>query len=166
MLERIECDKFNEQIITFHKGLNVVLGDDIASNSIGKSTLLMIIDFVFGGNDYIKINSDARQELGEHSFKFTFNFSGEKLFFIRSTNNSKLVSICDEKFQLIREITLNEFTKILQKKYKCELYATSFREIVGRYFRVYGKENLSEKKPLKYYDRESLESSINTLIKF
>lgn len=38
-----------KKVITFHKGLNVVLGDNKGTNSIGKSTLLMVIDFIFGG---------------------------------------------------------------------------------------------------------------------
>ena len=42
MLKRIRCDKFREKEIIFHPGLNAVIGDEIASNSIGKSTLLMI----------------------------------------------------------------------------------------------------------------------------
>ena len=56
MLVEVQCDKFikNGQIrepIRFHTGLNAVLGDDNGSNSIGKSTFLMILDFVFGGSD-------------------------------------------------------------------------------------------------------------------
>ena len=73
MLERIECEKFRKKVIDFRSGLNVVLGDDIASNSIGKSTLLMIIDFIFGGEDYIRKNSDAIEHLGHHIFKYNFN---------------------------------------------------------------------------------------------
>lgn len=51
MLVEVQCDKFikNGQIrepIRFHTGLNAVLGDDNGSNSIGKSTFLMILDFV------------------------------------------------------------------------------------------------------------------------
>ena len=47
MLKMIECDKFIEDgkprgPINFKLGLNTVLGDDKASNSIGKSTLMMI----------------------------------------------------------------------------------------------------------------------------
>ena len=47
MLTNIICEKFNKdnQTISFHRGLNVVLGDDNGANSIGKSTFLMIIDF-------------------------------------------------------------------------------------------------------------------------
>ena len=39
MLNEIICDKFNtkNQKISFHQGLNVVLGNDTGTNSIGKS---------------------------------------------------------------------------------------------------------------------------------
>lgn len=46
MLKEIYCDKFKKKLIEFHDGLNIILGDDIASNSIGKSTMLLAIDFV------------------------------------------------------------------------------------------------------------------------
>lgn len=76
MLKRIRCDKFREKEIIFHPGLNAVMGDEIASNSIGKSTLLMIIDFVFGGSEYIKTNSDAIEQLGPHEFLFATVYKG------------------------------------------------------------------------------------------
>ena len=81
MLKRIKCDKFSKKEIIFYPGLNAVIGDDIASNSIGKSTLLMIIDFVFGGNTYIKTNGDAINQLDHHEFQFEFEFKKEKLYF-------------------------------------------------------------------------------------
>ena len=64
MLKEIRCDKFisNGVIrdpICFHSGLNTVLGSASGTNSIGKSTFLMIIDFVFGGNDYADKTSDV-----------------------------------------------------------------------------------------------------------
>ena len=46
MLKKISCNIFLQKEIVFHEGLNAIVGDDIASNSIGKSTMLMIIDFV------------------------------------------------------------------------------------------------------------------------
>lgn len=51
MLTNITCDKFNKtnKTIAFHQGLNVILGDNKGTNSIGKSTFLMIIDFALGG---------------------------------------------------------------------------------------------------------------------
>ena len=59
MLVEIWCDKFmdNGKIrpkVKFRSGLNTILGDINASNSIGKTTFLLIVDFAFGGDDYIK----------------------------------------------------------------------------------------------------------------
>jgi len=53
MLKYIECDKFIELRVSFHAHLNIVLGDSSSSNSIGKSTMLKVIDFVYGGNTLI-----------------------------------------------------------------------------------------------------------------
>ncbi|WP_054753483.1 hypothetical protein [Piscibacillus salipiscarius] len=61
MLTKIKSKIFQEEAIEFQKGLNVVLGDNKGSNSIGKSTLLMIVDFVFGGNTYTSHNKDMAE---------------------------------------------------------------------------------------------------------
>jgi len=58
MLFEIRSDQFRTKHIGFHKGLNVILGDENATNSIGKSNLLMIIDFAFGGNSLLNHNQD------------------------------------------------------------------------------------------------------------
>ena len=80
MLTEIKCDKFvNQPIIKFHNGLNCILGDDDGSNSIGKSTSLMIIDFVFGGDTYSK-NIDVRNNVGNHRIEFKFSFGNNILF--------------------------------------------------------------------------------------
>ena len=96
MLKMIDCDRFNETPIVFHKGLNTIVGDDVASNSIGKSNMLMIIDFVFGGTDYIKRNSDTVKNLGEHIFKFVFEFENQPYYFSRSTKEFDNVNFCDK----------------------------------------------------------------------
>lgn len=166
MLKKIICDKFIENEIDFYEGLNVILGDDIASNSIGKTTLLMIIDFVFGGNDYINKNKDAIENLGHHAFNYTFKFEDEFLYFSRGTDNPKEITICDEYFKPIKEnVSLKEYTDLLKQYYKCEINDFSFRDIIGRYFRIYGKENLNEKKPIQYYEKENFSESIINLIK-
>lgn len=46
--------------IQFRRGLNVIKGADGGTNSIGKSSLLLAIDFVFGGAFYL--NSGARRK--------------------------------------------------------------------------------------------------------
>ena len=165
MLKKIICDIFWQKEIIFYKGLNAIVGDDVASNSIGKSTMLIIIDFVFGGDDYINKNHDVVDNLGHHDFRFIFNFKNKDYFFIRSTNEYKFVSICDEKFRILKSIATEEFTAWLQEKYDCQLESLSFRSIVGRYFRIYGKENLNERKPIQYFEKETAPKSILALLK-
>lgn len=165
MLKKIYCEKFLQKEVEFHSGLNAVVGDDIASNSIGKSTMLMIIDFVFGGEGYIKKNHDTVVELGHHEFKFVFEFVGEEHFFIRSTNEYKFVSTCNEKFEIIDTDKVEIFTAWLQEQYICQLEDLSFRNIIGRYFRIYGKENLNERKPIQYFEKEKAAMSIAALLK-
>jgi hypothetical protein len=165
MLIKISCDKFLQKDVIFHRGLNAIVGDDIASNSIGKSTMLMIIDFVFGGNDYINKNHDAIEQLGHHNFRFLFEFDGAKNYFLRSTNENKYVSICDKNYEVIDTIKIEDYTTWLQEKYSCCLVDLKFRNIIGRYFRVYGKENLNERKPIQYFEKETASNSITALLK-
>lgn len=165
MLKQIHCEKFLQKSIIFHSGLNAVVGDNVASNSIGKSTMLMIIDFVFGGGDYITKNHDVVDQLGHHEFHFVFEFNKEKYYFVRTTNEYKFVSICNEKFDVLDSKKVEEFTAWLQKKYLCELDDLSFRNTIGRYLRIYGKENLNERKPIQYFEKETAKKSISALLK-
>lgn len=165
MLKMIHCNKFNQQKILFKKGLNSVVGDDIATNSIGKTNLLMIIDFVFGGNDYLDKNSDTVDNLGHHQFNYSFEFDNEIFYFSRDTKNPNVIFVCTENFTKVEEKDKKLYCHWLQKKYKCELKGMSFRDIVGRYFRIYGKQNLNEKKPIQYFDKEIEDISVTTLIK-
>lgn len=65
MLNEIYCDKFIQPIIKFDKGLNVILGSNSGDNSIGKSTMLLIIDYVFGGSTYSSLN-DIKRYIKNH----------------------------------------------------------------------------------------------------
>ena len=81
MLVGIECDKFINHgsprgLITFHEGINAIFGDG-KKNSLGKSTFLLIIDFCFGGKDYITIESETINLLGPHTIYFDFNDHGK-----------------------------------------------------------------------------------------
>ena len=53
MLKQIKCDLFSHHQIDFQAGLNVILGDDEAKNSIGKSSALLAIDFAMGGSSLL-----------------------------------------------------------------------------------------------------------------
>jgi hypothetical protein len=110
MLKEIYCDKFKKKIIKFHNGLNVVLGDEIASNSIGKSTMLLAIDFAFGGSTYAKQENIIRN-VGHHTLKFTFVFNNKKYYFSRSTNSENNVIVCNELWN--KETEISKFTYFL-----------------------------------------------------
>ena len=68
--------------IVFKNGLNVVLGTQTASNSIGKSSSLLAIDFAFGGDTYL--NSDGVRNIGNHTIYSCFKFD-KKYYYGRST---------------------------------------------------------------------------------
>jgi len=149
MLKTIRCDKFRNPIVTFHKGLNVIAGDSKAANSIGKSTMLMIIDFAFGGSSYITKSNDAIENLGQHIFYFEFEFQGKPYYFSRSTERYTFVSCCNPDYSEASEIKLTEYTDILKRLYALDLPEISFRDIVSLYSRVWGKKNYDIDKPLQ-----------------
>ena len=149
MLKEIRCDKFisNGVIrdpICFHSGLNTVLGSSSGTNSIGKSTFLMIIDFVFGGNDYADKASDVLANVGPHTIQFCFEFGGQPYYFSRSSLYKNEVSKCDSDYKETETITLDVFRKFLHEKYQIKSNEQSFRGAVGNYFRVYLRECCDE----------------------
>lgn len=169
MLKEIRCDLFKESgkkrpPIIFEKGLNIILGSIPGkSGSIGKSTMLLIIDFAFGGNTYIQ--SDAVSQLGHHTIYFTFSFGNKDYYFSRSTSNKNIVARCDKLGNDNDYIDLSTFTNWLAQKYGMDLPGIQFRNTLSRFFRIYGKNNYNEQRPLQ--DRggsESQEDAIHILV--
>ena len=155
MLLEIRCDKFMDHgtvrpPIVFHPGLNVVLGNEYGTNSIGKSTFLLIIDFVFGGDDYPKKAVDVLRNIDEHTICFVFEFNGSKYYFSRSTVKFQDIAICNENFQTTRTIKIEEFRNWLREQYGITQEDLSFRNVVSRFFRIYQRENLNERRPLDF----------------
>lgn len=163
MLYELECDLFAEKIdgqfvprgrITFNPGLNTVLGDKKAENSIGKSTFLLVVDFCFGGNDYVDpetTKNDVVSFVGNHTIKFAFKFGERIERYSRSTLNPDEVSICGEDYEETGDVmSIGDFQKHLQKSYQIEKAQNSWRSLAGRYARIYGRHNASEEYPLQY----------------
>ena len=73
MLHEICCDQFYQKQIVFNPGLSVVLGTNTGDNSIGKSTFLLIVDYVFGGSTYAGA-TDIIENVGPHDIYFSFVF--------------------------------------------------------------------------------------------
>ena len=170
MLIEIYCDKFKENgeirpAIHFHKGLNTVEGTDSGTNSIGKSTFLMIIDYVFGGNDYINICDDVHKNIRTHVIKWKFQFGDDLFAFSRSTGNSNEVNICDGQYITTAQISIDAYRQLLAEKYNIPSAQSTFRDIAGLFFRVYGRPTLDEKYPLTMINREPLDKGVQRLLK-
>ena len=170
MLVEIQCEEFKccrepRTAIRFHKGLNVVLGGSSGENSIGKSTFLMIIDFVFGGSDYLQKSTDVHQNVQAHVINFAFEFKGKRYYFSRSTTTSGEVHICDENYRSIRTIALMDYHTLLLRKYGFTDPSTTFRAAVGKFFRVYLRECCDEGHPLRSADKAPEKDGIIDLLK-
>ncbi len=169
MLIEIRCDKFTDggevrPPIKFEKGLNTILGASRASNSIGKSTFLMIIDFVFGGKDYVTLNNDVERNIGIHEIKFAFQFGENTYYFSRSTGDHTKVMECNEKYDPVKEITLDTYCNFLSLQYGMQNLGASFRELVSGFFRIYGRYNYDEKHPLRAHQNDTMEAGIRRML--
>lgn len=149
--------------IRFRKGLNVVLGKEDGAMSIGKSSALLAIDFVFGGNTYIK--SDGVSKEGHHTIYFAFEFDGDKKYFARNTGTSDTVYICDSNYGLSgNSISKSDFVEWLKLQYKMDFTGLSFRTALSSFFRIYGKKNTDELNPLQGVRGQNMEKSITTIL--
>ena len=164
MLVEIRCDKFREKIINFHEGLNVVLGDSVATNSIGKSTLLMVLDFIFGGDSFLEHNKDTVYELGDHDYYFSFKFGDSDFRFKRGTYKPDLVFTCSESFEEENPLTIEEYRSFLKSAYSLDDIDLTLRAFVSLFSRVWGKDNLDVKHPLhSFKSQKSSDCILNTL---
>jgi hypothetical protein len=149
--------------IRFQYGLNTILGGQKGDNSIGKSSFLQIIDFVFGGNSYL--SSDAVYEVGKHSIEFTFEFSEKAYHFSRDTVKKESVYLCDSNYEPIKEWPLKKFTSFLFQGYHLDVVSGTFRDIISLYFRMEGKHNYNGLKPLALFTQEKTSEGITRLEK-
>lgn len=170
MLTEIYCDKFIDQgvergIIKFKPGLNAVVGSKSATNSIGKSTFLMAIDFCFGGKDYANPNGDVIKNIGEHSICFTHVFGDSTFRFLRSVSNITTVWICNEKYLAKKEISLDKFNDFLATSYGLNNLGGSFRDLIGCFMRIYGRPCRDVNRPLSNHEGSRMEEELNRLAK-
>ena len=168
MLVRVQCDKFvangkKRPAIEFHEGLNAILGDEDRSNSIGKSTLLMILDFVFGGEDYVKKCQDVQENVLEHTINFTFMFDGQEYHFARNTVDYMSVTKCDKDFSPIEgadKMHIADFRDFLAEKYAVNTEGLSWRGAMSKFIRVYKRETMDEERPLQAAKQENVKDAI------
>lgn len=168
MLVKLQCDKFisngaKRPAIEFHEGLNAILGDEDRSNSIGKSTLLMIIDFVFGGEDYVKKCEDVQSNVLEHTINFTFLFDGVEHHFARNTVDYMYVVKCDKDYKPLADVdkmSIDEYRDFLAEKYAINTEGLSWRGAMSKFIRVYKRETMDEERPLQAAKQENVKDAI------
>lgn len=165
MLIEVICDKFREKVIKFHPGLNVVLGDSVATNSIGKSTLLMVLDFIFGGNTFLDHNKDVVRELGDHDYFFAFVFNKNNYYFRRGTHTPDIVYECNEKYEEKKPLSIEDYKVFLKSAYSLQDIDLTLRSVVSLFSRVWGKENLDVKHPLHSFKSQKSSDCITNTIK-
>ena len=125
---------------------------------------MLAIDFAFGGNTYL--DSDGVKHIGNHTIFFAFSFNGKPYYFARNTASPDDIHVCSEEYQLTGDVwTKHEFANWLKEKYHIDFAGLSFRETMSSFFRIYGKENTDERRPLKGLPGESMQKSIDILVK-
>lgn len=164
MLREIYCEEFHQKKIEFSDGLNVVLGTKTADNSIGKSTFMLVVDFVFGGSTYAK-STDILNNVEPHNICFKFEFDEEFYYFSRKNTDSNTVWKCDENYNPLEAFSKDAYCKWLSEKYNIDIPQLSFRDAVGRYIRAYGKKNIDEFRPLNAAAVENGNKACLTLLK-
>lgn len=163
MLKELRCEQLIEKKLEFNSGLNVLAGPSDGTNSIGKSSVLMLLDFAFSGDDFIKLCSDVIDNVGIISIEMDFVFGDSKYTFSRSTNDPKVVSFLSEDES--PEKSLDEYRKFLSKIYGFPEDGSSFRGAVNPFFRIWGKDNYNPNKPLNSFPGEPYSSIKTTLLK-
>lgn len=167
MLVELSCDKFIENDkprgpIRFTTGLNSVIGANDGANSIGKSTFLLVIDFIFGGSDYVDEAADVIENVGHHTINFELDFYGKHYFFSRSTDNSAFVNICDENYNITNHLSKEDYCNFLAKSYRFASDNLLFRQVMSPFIRVWGRDTYDHSKPLKAAknspDKQGIES--------
>lgn len=164
MLKEIQCPLFNHARISFRQGLNIILGDDDAKNSIGKSTALMVIDFAQGGDSFLKDEAGAIRALGHHHYNFSFAFARQPYFFSRSTDASDVVYVCDKDYARLSELSVEDYRRKLKELYGLESLENSFRSIVSPFARIWRKGGLEPDQPFISALKEPSGAAISRLI--
>lgn len=175
MLVEIFCDKFKtggkdgviRPAITFHEGLNAVIGDNNRSNSIGKSTLLMIIDFVFGGEDYIHKCSAVHENIGEHTIYFTLKFDDEEYSFGRNSVKYQELIKCDRNYNHLDEdrMKLDDYKAFLAEKYEVDSEGLSWRGLISKFIRVHNRDTMDASRPLQASKDSKIADDIKSYLK-
>ena len=127
----------------------------------------MIIDFCFGGEDYIDKEADTIDLVKAHEIEFIFEFDGVEKCFSRSTDNHRIVKVYeDNTFRKIKSIiSLDTFKECLLRYYGLDSLDLTFRDVISRFFRIYNRQTHNELRPLNATVRQEDKLGIISLLK-
>lgn len=170
MLSEIYSEAFKKkgeirEKVEFHKGLNLVVGGNRATNSIGKTTFLLAIDFALGGNTYINAAGDMIKNVGHHTICFAHSFGDVTHYFSRSTESSDVVSKCDSKYMKVSSIPLEDYTDWLASYYGFSGLNGTFRSLQSPFFRAYGMNHDNVDRPLINHSSDKVTKDLRRLLK-
>lgn len=165
MLKEIICDKLPVKKIVFHEGLNVIVGDVDAANSIGKSSALLMIDFALGGESYYSKRNDIISHVQAHDVMIHFVFDGVDYHFKRNTVSPSVVCRCDANYHITETLSDTNYQALLLSLYKIPSKFLTFRQIVGQFSRIYNVGNCDEKDPLNPGYPHNSEDRVKFLMK-
>lgn len=163
MLIELNCDVLVEKKINFSKGLNVLVGPDGGTNSIGKSSVLMLIDFALAGDDFTKLCSGVVDAVGDFYVYMVFEFDGDTYEFSRGTIDPAVINYITSDG--VEAKSIGEYRSFLQKMYKFPDDSTSFRGCLNTFTRVWGKENYNTTRPLNSFPSEPFSKIMPRLLK-
>ena len=112
----------------------------------------MILDFVFGGNDYVKKCVDVQENVKEHTICFAFDFGGQMHYFSRNTVDYNNVIKCDSEYQPLPDaepLSLQKYGEFLCEQYGLSAEGITWRGAIARFIRVYKRDALDEERPLR-----------------
>lgn len=150
MLKSISCEALLKTPLNFNEGLNSVVGANDAKNSIGKSSVLMLIDFALGGTDFPKKCDDVTRNVGHLDVGIEFEFNDKRYSFIRKTEDVDYVYSIDDT----EILALSEYNNFLKNQFLGEEALLTFRACVSGFFRVYQRNNYNDRKPFDIVAKE------------
>ncbi|MBQ6343942.1 MAG: hypothetical protein IJI41_12515 [Anaerolineaceae bacterium] len=136
MLKTIQCDIENDGIIkrrfvSFKRGLNIICSKINTASDIQEGVLLTLIDFVFGGSNYL-LAAKPESNLPNVIY-FEFVFDDMPYYFLRTTNEYAFIGVCNKDFHLIETWHLKDYLSFLSEKYGLSNNGNNFREMITPY---------------------------------
>lgn len=151
--------------IELGEGLNIVVGEDNGRNSIGKTTFLLAVDFVLGGEGYLRDDGNMIDHIGHHEICFKHVFGSITYSFLRRTDDSDTVWKCDSSYNKQLSITLKEYKDWLTVKYGFDGLGATFRDLQYPFFRIYGLEHDNVRRPLQSVSQSKIDDDLRRVLR-